>query len=314
MAKLVAFRLLAAIPMLVGLSILAFLMIHVTPGDPARLVAGADAGGAAFDAVRQELGLDRPLVTQFTSWATNAIQGDLGASLFTGRSVLDTIVNRLGITLPLVVGASIVAVVLGVGFGTLASLRAGSLVDRGLLATASLGTAVPGFWLGLLLTLVLGLQLGWFPVFGYVPPSAGWATWAHHMTLPIVALAVRPASIIARQTRNSMVEVLQSELLTSIDGRGLPRRTVILRYGLRNGLIPVTTTIGIQLALILVVSFVIERVFGFPGIGSLVIDAVIRNDYPVVQGTLILIGGTAIAIYLLVDIAYGVIDPRARPQ
>lgn len=314
MAKLVVYRLLAFIPMLLAISVLAFLMLHLAPTDPALLVVGPDAGPEAVEAVRAELGLDRPLLEQFGSWLGGAVVGDFGESLFTGRPVMAMIVARLPITLPLAVGGIVLAVVVGLSGGIIASLRQGSALDRGLLALASLGTAVPGFWIGLLLSLAFGLWLGLLPVVGYAPLSDGIGTWARHMTLPVVALAIRPAAIIARQTRNSMVEVLSSELIQSVRARGLPPRLVVLRYALKNGLIPTVTTIGLQAALILVVSFVIERVFAFPGIGSLVVDSVVRSDFPVVQGTLVVVGGAAITVYLLVDIAYGIINPRARPQ
>lgn len=314
MLRLIVNRLVAVVPMLVGLSIVAFLLIHLSPVDPALLILGGEGGEEAAAAVREELGLDRPLVVQFGAWLADVARGDLGRSLFNRTPVLELIFSRLPVTVSLAGGALLVSVVVGIGAGIVASLRQGGIVDRAVLAVASLGTAIPGFWLALLLTLLFALSLGWFPLLGYQRFSADPLTWAHHLVLPVTALAVRPASVIARQTRNAMVEAAGADYIQAARGRGLDRRTIVWRYVVRNGMVPVLTTIGVQATTIIVVSFVIERVFGLPGVGTLVVDAVVRSDFPVVQGTLLVIGGVAIVTQLLVDIGYGIVNPRARPQ
>jgi peptide/nickel transport system permease protein len=312
-ARLIGNRLVAMVPMLIGLSLIAFLLIHLSPTDPARLILG-DANEEAVAELRDELGLNRPLHVQYGAWLGAAIQGDLGDSLFNSRPVLKLIFNRLPITVSLAGGALVLSSLMGIALGIVAGTKQRGMVDRSILALASLGTAVPGFWLALLLTLLFGLSLGWFPVIGYTPLTENPFQWARHMVLPIVALSVRPASVIARQTRNSMAEVLGSDYIQAIRARGLSRRAIVSRYAVRNGLVPVVSTIGVQATTILVVSFVIERVFGFPGVGSLVVDAVIRSDFPVVQGTLLVLGAIAIFTQLFVDVGYGLINPRARPQ
>lgn len=313
MARLIGNRMVAIIPMLIGLSFIAFILIHLSPTDPAQLILG-DANEEAVAELRAELGLDRPLPIQFGNWLVAALQGDLGNSLFNSRPVLELILARLPVTVSLAGGALILSSVAGIALGIVAGTRQRGVVDRAILAFASLGTAVPGFWLALLLSLLFGLSLGWFPIIGYAPLTQNPLEWAHHLVLPVVALSVRPASVIARQTRNSMAEVLGSDYIQAIQARGLGRRTIVTRYVVRNGLVPVISTIGVQATTILVVSFVIERVFGFPGVGSLVVDAVIRSDFPVVQGTLLVMGAIAIFTQLFVDVGYGLINPRARPQ
>ena len=314
MTKLIAVRLLAVIPMLIGLSIIAFSLLHLSPTDPTRLILGGDAGPEAVAALRSELGLDDPLPVQFWAWFQDVATGDLGVSLFTPRPVLTLILSRLPVTLSLMVGTIVVATLIGMSAGVLASLRQGRILDRSILLLASVGTAIPGFWVGLLLSLAFAVALGWFPLLGYTRLSTDPAGWIRHLVLPVAALSVRPAAIIARQTRNSMVEVLGSDYIQAVRARGLSHRTVIGRYVLRNGMVPVTTTIGVQATTIIVVSFVMERVFSLPGVGTLVVDAVVRSDFPVVQGTLLLIGGFAILSQLLVDVGYGMLNPRARPQ
>lgn len=313
MTRLIGNRLIAMVPMLIGLSIIAFILIHLSPTDPARLILG-DANQEAVAELREELGLDRPLHIQYGDWLGSAVRGNLGNSLFNARPVLELILTRLPITVSLAGGALLLSSIAGIALGIFASTRQRGLVDRSILALASLGTAIPGFWLALLLTLLFGLSLGWFPIIGYTPLSQDPLEWARHLVLPVVALSVRPASVIARQTRNSMVEVLGSDYIQAIRARGLGRRAIVSRYAVRNGLVPVVSTIGVQATTILVVSFVIERVFGFPGVGSLVVDAVIRSDFPVVQGTLLVMGAIAIMTQLFVDVGYGLINPRARPQ
>jgi len=312
--KLILTRLVAIVPMLFGLSIIAFSLLHLSPTDPVILVLGPDAGREAAAELRAELGLDLPLVVQYWNWLQDVMVGSFGDSLFSPIPVLQLILSRMPVTLSLMVGTMVLASAVGVSLGLLAALRQGSALDRGILLLASVGTAIPGFWLGLIFMLVFAVGLGWFPLLGYTRITTDPVGWAMHMALPVTALAVRAGSIIARQTRNSMAEVLSADYIQAVRARGLSRRVVVGRYVVRNGMVPVTTTIGVQATTVIVVSFIMERVFALPGVGTLVIDAVVRSDLPVVQGTLMVVGCFAIFSQLFVDIAYGFLNPRARPQ
>ncbi len=314
MTKLILTRFAAIIPMLIGLSIIAFSLLYLSPVDPVTLVLGPDAGREAIDLVREELGLNDPLVIQYLAWLRQVASGSLGESIFSPMPVLQLILSRMPVTLSLMIGTMLLATAVGVSLGIIAALRQGSVLDRSILLLASVGTAIPGFWLGLIFMLVFAVGLGWFPLLGYTRLSADPMRWFMHLVLPVTALAVRAGSIIARQTRNSMAEVLSADYIQAVRARGLPRRLVVGRYVVRNGMVPVTTTIGVQATTVIVVSFIMERVFALPGVGTLVIDAVVRSDFPVVQGTLLVVGCFAIFSQLFVDIAYGLLNPRARPQ
>lgn len=314
MTKLILTRLVAVVPMLVGLSIIAFSLIHLSPTDPAILVLGPDAGREAAEQLRAELGLDLPMVVQYWNWLQNVMVGSFGESLFSPIPVLELILSRMPVTLSLMLGTMVLASIVGVSLGLAAALRQGGTLDRVILLLASVGTSIPGFWLGLIFMLVFAVALGWFPLLGYTRLSTDPVGWLTHMVLPVSALAVRAGSIIARQTRNSMAEVLSADYVQAVRARGLSRRVVVGRYVLRNGMVPVTTTIGVQATTVIVVSFIMERVFALPGVGTLVVDAVVRSDFPVVQGTLLVVGCFAILSQLFVDIAYGFLNPRARPQ
>lgn len=314
MGKLIVTRMVALVPLLFLVAVFVFLLIHLMPVDPVRQMAGEGSTEEQREALRHQLGYDRPLMVQLASWLGNAVRGDLGTSLFTDKAVVDAVVERMPITLQLVGGAITVALLIGLPAGIYGALRAGSLADRTVTAVAALGLAMPAFWLALLLVLAFAVWLGWFPVIGYTPLAADPVQWARGLVLPCVALGASSAAVIARQTRSAVRETLHRPFVQALRATGTPRRRIVYGYVLRNAMVPVLTVIGWELLVMLAVSFVIERVFGIPGTGTLLIDAVVRNDMPLVQGGVVLVACIVVIINLAVDVGYGLLDPKVRPQ
>lgn len=314
MRKLVAYRLFGAVPLLVLVAVTVFLLTHMMPGSPAGAILGDEADPESIAALEEKLGLDRPITAQFATWFRDAITGDLGESLFIGRPVNDLLAERMAPTLSMASSALLVAIVLGVGGGLVAALRHGSLVDRLVAMLTAAGLAIPGFWLGIILLLLFAVTLGWLPVISWRPPSQGLAGWARGLILPSIALGLGGSAVLARQTRSAMLEALESPFVQTLRAIGTPRRTIILRYALKNALVPVITMVAFQFLSLLGTSFVIERVFTIPGIGALLLDGVIRKDIPVVQGVTLVVAVAVVVVYLVIDVCYGVINPRARPQ
>ncbi|WP_166351417.1 ABC transporter permease [Phytoactinopolyspora limicola] len=314
MGKLLLTRLASLVPLLFLVAVFVFFLITLMPVDPVRQIAGEGASPEQLEALRTELGYDRALPVQLLSWLGNAVQGDLGTSLFTQRGVVESVLERLPVTAQLVGGAMLIALLIGLPAGVYSALRAGSLADRAMTALASLGLAMPGFWLALLLVLMFAVWLGWFPVIGYTPFGDDPVQWARGLVLPCLALGVSSAAVIARQTRSAMRDVLQSNYVQALRATGTPRRRIVYGYALRNAMVPVLTVIGWELTVLLAVSFVIERVFGIAGTGTLLIDAVVRNDIPMVQGGVVLIACIVVVINLSVDVGYGLLNPKVRPQ
>lgn len=305
-------RLIATVPLVVIASIFIFGLVHLMPGDPAETIAGDSASEEQIEAIRVQLGLDRPVIVQYADWASRAATGDLGTSLFGGVRVADAIMARLPVTLSLTLAATAVALIIGVSAGVTAALRPGSLVDRLVTAAASLGLSVPNFWFGLILVVVFALGLGWFPATGYVPFGQDPVGWARSLALPAIALGTSGASGLARQTRGAMVDVLQRPFIQSAEAKGLPTRVVVGKHGLKNAAIPVVTVLGLQLSSLLSGAIIIEQVFALPGLGQLAITAVNRRDIPTIQG--IVLATTLIVAFtnLLVDICYGWLNPKVR--
>ncbi|MFC4048688.1 ABC transporter permease [Actinomadura syzygii] len=314
MGRLLLGRALALVPMLLMVSAFVFLLVRATDTDPVRQVLGDGASDAQRAELRHALGYDRPLAVQFWTWLGAAVRGDLGRSLFTDRAVLASFGERLPATLGLVAGGLLVAVAAGLPAGILAALRAGSAVDRAVTGLASLALATPGFWLALLLVLAFGVRLRWFPVVGYTPFSDDPAAWARGLVLPGVALGAPSAAVIARQARGALAETLRATYVRALRATGTSRRRIVTGYALRNAMPPVLTVIGWELSTLIAVSFVIERVFGVPGIGTLLLDGVVRNDIPVVQGGVVLVACVVVLVNLAVDVGYGLLDPKVRPR
>ena len=298
-------RLLTALVALWGMATVVFLLLRVLPGDPAEtLLAGSGASPEAIALTRQQMGLDDPLPVQYGRYLLSTARGDLGRSLFSNRPVTLTIAEQLPATLHLAVAAWLVMAVLGVGLGILAALRAGSWVDRLTMGGAVLGVSIPIFWSGLLLISIFSVGLNWLP-------ATGAGSW-RHLVMPAIVLGLVGAGPLARLVRSSLLDVLHADYVTVARGKGLPPRIIITRHAVRNAMIPAINLMGLQAGFLLAGTVVTETVFARPGLGRVMVDAILWKDLPVVQGVVLLIAATYIAINLLVDLTTMVIDPRSR--
>jgi peptide/nickel transport system permease protein len=314
MRRLVIVRILSTIPLLAAVSVFVFALVHLMPVDPVRQLLGTGATDEQIAALNHELGYDRSLVTQFGSWLGSAVQGDLGRSLFTEDDVLTSIVDRLPMTLSLVLGGLLIAVLVGIPAGIIGAVRPGSVSDRVVSGLIALGQAIPSFWLAMLLALVFAVLLPVLPALGFTPIEEDPVAWLRGLIMPCAALGLPASATIARQMRGAMTTALRAPYTQALRARGTPRSRIIYRYALRNSMVPVLATIGWETGVMMAVSFVVERVFAIPGTGTLLIDAVVRNDIPVVQGGVMFFACAVVLVYLLVDIGYGLLDPKARPQ
>jgi peptide/nickel transport system permease protein len=290
----------------------AFVLMHLAPGDPASVIAGPYASADDVARLHRQLGLDEPLLVQLGRWYWRLLQGDLGQSIFLRRPVVEAILDRVEPTLLLTSLATLVAVLLGVPAGIVAARRHGRGIDQAVMLLALLGTSIPNFLLGLLLMLVFAVWLGWLPVAGYVSLDvAPWRT-VRSLLMPAFALGVVQAALIARITRSAMLDVLGEQFILAGRAKGLGERGVVYKHALKNAFVPILTVIGISFAVLLGGAVVIEQVFNIPGVGRLIIQAVLRRDYPVVQGVILMVGGIYVLLNLAVDLAYLLLDPRIR--
>jgi ABC-type dipeptide/oligopeptide/nickel transport system permease component len=297
-------RLVQLVPVLLGVSILVFLMIHLVPGDPAQVMLQEYGTAGQVQALRHSLGLDRPLPVQYAVYLSRLARGDLGRSIRTGRPVATEILFRLPYTLKLTAASMVVAIALGLGLGVLAALQHRGLLDYAATALALSGISLPGFWFGLVLILIFSYELRWLPAAG--------ADSALHLVLPSVTLGTSAASIIARLTRSSLLEVLRQEFVRTARAKGAGEPRTIFRHALRNALIPVLSIAGLQFAGLLGGAVIIETVFGWPGVGRLAVDAIFNRDIPMIQG-IVLVGAVIfVVVNLIVDLLYGILDPRIR--
>jgi peptide/nickel transport system permease protein len=304
MLTFLARRTLLLIPILFGVSIITFMMIHLVPGDPVQIMLGHSPSGTDVAALRHQLGLDQPLPVQYGNYIVNALHGNLGTSIRSGRPVVAEIGDRFPATLQLTLSAMVIAVVLGVGIGTLAAASRKRFVDNLLMLVATMGVSLPTFWLGLLLIYFFALQLGWFPVLS--------DTSLRGLVLPAITLALPGAAVLARVTRASLVEVLHQDYIRTARAKGLTRSRVIWRHALRNGLIVVLTIAGLQFGGLMAGSVIVETVFGRTGLGSFVVNAIQARDYPDIQGVVLVIASFYVVINLIIDVLYGLINPRIR--
>ncbi len=302
MLTFLARRLTHLIPVIFGVSVAVFLMIHLIPGDPARLVAGMEATPQDVENVRRALGLDRSLPIQYLTFVANALTGDFGQSFRTGRPVLQEIGFRYGNTLALGLAAVVIGTLLGIATGIVTAVYRGTWIDNAVLAVSLLGISVPTFFLGLLLMLTFSVYLGWLPL-------TGSGTW-QHMVLPAVTLAIPNAAVISRVTRSSLVEVLNQDYVRTARAKGLSELVVVNRHAVRNALIPVATVTGLQMGYLLGGAVVTETVFAWPGIGRLIVQSISARDFPVVQASVLLLAVTFVVVNLLTDLVYRVLDPR----
>jgi peptide/nickel transport system permease protein len=314
MLRLLGFRLVAVVPTIVLVSILTFAIVHLFPGSVGETILGAQASPEAVAEIEASMGLDKPLPEQYVSWAGGALQGDFGESIAIerGQEVRSMIGARLPTTLSLALLALLFAVCVGIPAGAFAAFRSSSLSDRVVTIVASIGLAIPSFWLAILLVRWLASELGWFPSFGYTPLGEGVGPWLRSLALPALALGLPSAALIARQSRAALLEVLQQDYIRTALAAGLHTRTILFRYALKNAMVPIVTIIGFQAAFVLGGSVVIERVFGLPGFGSLALNAVLAQDIPVVQAYVLFIAVLVILINLLVDVSYGWFNPKVR--
>jgi len=305
-------RLLGVIPVMLVVGIFVFSLLHLAPGDPAAIIAGDNATEANVARIRASLGLDRPLLEQFASWAWATVRGDLGVSMFSGIAVTTMVEQRVGPTVSLALATMLVAISIAITLGVLAAWKAGSLLDRAVMALAVTGFSVPVFVVGYILVYFFALQWHWLPVQGYLPLSEGVWPWARHLILPAIALGMAYVALIARITRASMLEVLAEDYIRTASAKGVATLPMLLRHALKNAAVPIITVIGIGVALLMSGVVITESVFNIPGVGRLVVDAISRRDYPIIQGVMILFAAVYVLINLVIDILYSFIDPRIR--
>ena len=305
-------RLLATIPVMAVVALLVFSLLYLSPGDPAAVIAGDIATEDDIARIRAQLGLDQPYLVRFGNWIWALSQGDLGTSIFTNLPVSTLIGQRIEPTLALTVCTLIVAVGLAVPLGVLAAARAGGWVDRFVMAISLLGFSVPVFVIAYGLILLFSVQLEWLPVQGYRSLKEGFGPFVQHMILPSVALGVVYMALIARITRATMLDVLAQDYIRTATAKGLAPGTVLTRHALKNAAVPIVTIIGIGVALLIGGVVVTETVFAIPGLGRLTVDAILRRDYPIIQGVTLLFSAVYVVVNLLVDLSYSLFDPRIR--
>jgi peptide/nickel transport system permease protein len=305
-------RVLALIPVMAVVVTIVFLLIHLIPGDPVSVMLGPDATPAQIDQTRQALGLDRPLHEQLLLFYSRVLRGDLGRSYFLDRPVTQALWERAEPTLMLTLCSLLVAVAIGVPSGIVAGAYPGSAWDRVLMLGALLGVCIPGFWLSLNFIYLFAVRLGWLPAAGYTSVFVDPAAALRYMVLPAVSLGFNQSALIARIARSCMVEVLAQDYIRTARAKGLPQRAVVYVHAFRNALVPVITVIGITMAILIGGAVVTEIVFNIPGLGRLIISAILRRDYPVVQGVVLVTAAAYVLINLAVDMVYAFIDPRIR--
>jgi peptide/nickel transport system permease protein len=312
MLAFVARRLLATIPVLVMVAISVFLMLRLTPGDPAAIIAGDNATAAQIAEIREKLGLSRPILEQFAIWIGNLLRGDLGESFFFKAEVSELIGQRVGPTLALATVTMIITVLIAVPLGVVAAYRHGSWIDRLVMAFSVIGFSVPVFVLGYLLIYLFAIRLELFPVQGYRSIVDGLWPFLHRLVLPSITLSVIYIALIARITRASMLDVLGEDYIRTAHAKGLTNRAALLRHALRNAAVPIVTVIGIGVALLIGGVVVTESVYNIPGLGRLTVDAVLGRDYPTIQGVILVFSFAYVLVNLLIDISYTLLDPRIR--
>ncbi|MDJ0969144.1 MAG: ABC transporter permease [Kiloniellales bacterium] len=312
MLVFVAKRVFATIPVMGVVALFVFLMLRLSPGDPATVIAGDYASPADIERIREQLGLNEPIFFQFTTWIWSLMQGDLGISIFSNLPVTKLIGQRLEPTLMLAATTLVFAVLVAVPLGVIAAWKAGTWVDRGVMVFAVAGFSVPVFVLGYILIYQFSLKLGWLPVQGYKSPFVEPLAFLHHIILPTVTLSVIYIALIARITRASVLEVLEEDYIRTARAKGQTERRVLLGHALKNAAVPIVTVIGLGIALLIGGVVITESVYNIPGLGRLVVDAILKRDYPIIQGLILMFSFVYILINLAIDIAYTLLDPRIR--
>jgi peptide/nickel transport system permease protein len=289
-----------------------FSLLRLTPGDPAAVIASDYANPKDVERIREKLGLNEPLCTQFGLWMSQLSRGDLGTSIFSGLPVTELIVQRLEPTMSLTVLTMIIATSVAIPLGTLAAWKSGTWIDRGVMVFAVLGFSLPVFWLGFLLIYAFAVQLPILPVQGYVGLSQGLLPFLKHLILPAITLGLVYTALIARMTRASLIEVLQEDYVRTAYAKGVRSGSVLIRHALKNAALPVVTIIGVGFALLIGGAVVTESVYAIPGLGRLTVDAILHRDYPVIQGMILVVSAMYVLVNLAVDLSYAMLDPRVR--
>lgn len=304
-------RILAFIPAVFIVATLIFFLTRVVPGDPAWVLVGHQLSSEERLAeVRQELGLDKPIHTQYVMWLSKAIQGDFGTSIFFQQPVVKVIAERFPVTLSLTVLSLLLTILVGIPLGIFSAIRHNTRIDHFSTFFSVLGVSLPSFWVGFLLILLFSVTLGWFPTSGYRAISLGFVPWIRHLILPVVSLSLAEMALLTRMTRSSMLDVLGRDYIYTARAKGLGEGRVVLKHAFRNALVTVVTVIGLIFALGLGGSVLIENVFALPGLGRLIVSAAVRRDYPIVQAGMIYLTGVALLVNLIVDISYSWINPQ----
>lgn len=312
MLRLILSRLVAAIPVMGVVAIFVFLMLRLSPGDPAAILAGDVATPEIIAAIRADLGFDRPIWEQFVTWIGQLLQGDLGRSVFSKQPVTTLIGQRVEPTISLAICTLVFAIIVAVPMGILAAWKQGSWLDRGIMALSVAGFSVPVFVLGYILIFFFSMKLDIFPVQGFTSIREGLPAFLHRIALPTLALSFIYIALFARITRAAMLDVLGEDYIRTAHAKGLKDHVVLVKHALRNAAIPIVSVIGIGFALLIGGVVITETVFNIPGIGRLVVDAVLARDYPIIQGIILLFSGIYVLINLAIDIAYVILDPRIR--
>ena len=313
MLRVIGRRLAFGVVLVFVVTALSFLLVSLIPGDPARAILGVDATQDQVTTLRHELGLDLPLHERYWSWLQGAVQGDFGQSILSGQPVTSVLEPRIGVTLSLLAGTLIVSTIIGVSLGVAGAVR-GGVIGRVVDAVSLLGFAVPSFWIAAMVASILAVNLELFPAAGYVPASESVSDWLLSITLPVLALSAGGIGVVAKQTREAMLDVLGSEYIRMARASGLPARSIILRHALKNAAVRVLTVLGLVAVGVLSGTVVIESVFALPGLGGALVDATTRGDYPVVQGLVTYFAVAVVVVNLLIDLAYVWANPKVRVQ
>ncbi len=307
-------RILSLIPVLFVVSVVIFSIVHLTPGDPARVILGPEASPDQVATLREQMGFNRPIVVQYLSWLGAVLQGDFGDSIFMRMPVTQAIANHAAPTLSLAILAQLFTIAVAVPLGILAARKRGTFFDQGVMGITLIGMAIPSFLLGLLLVLLVGVELGWLPVAGYRPLSDGLGEHLKYLILPAISLGTIQSALIARMTRSSMLDVLKVDYIRTAKAKGMRERRIIYRHALRNAAMPILTVIGVTFGGLVTGAVVTETIFNLPGLGQLIVNSINRRDYAVIQGVVLFVTLVYVLLNLLIDLLYGVVDPRVRLQ
>jgi peptide/nickel transport system permease protein len=312
MIRLVAFRFAQAVPVMAFVAVITFALMHLLPGDPAVIIAGEGADPAAIARIRADLGLDRPVFVQLWLWLTSLVQGDFGRSLMLNQPVLEAVVERIPVTLSLAAVAFAITVPIGIALGVVAACWRDSWIDTAVMTLALVGVSVPNFWIAILSVILFSITLGWLPSAGYAPLAEGVGPWLASLLQPAMVLALFQIGFLARMTRSEMLEVLDQDYIRTARAKGVSASRTVMHHAFRNTLVSVITVSGYILSLLVGGSVIVEQIFALPGVGRLLVQAIMARDYPMVQGAMMLLGFAFVFINVMIDLLYTAVDPRVR--